>query len=158
MGRQYPSPETYDVTRVGPRGFPDVVQSQPGARRFALRAIAIDGLREDAVVVADAVPGGGELQRRQRIEKTGRETPETTIAEAWIDFELHHRFEVVAHALDGGPRLLDELGIETRERIDQRAAGQEFHRQVTKALDARARDTALSRKPTRGQFLVHAQR
>ena len=158
VGTQHASAEAHDVARIGARRFPHVVQPQPGAGGFALPAVGVDGLREDAVVVADAVTRGRVLQRRERIEETGRQPAEATVAQTRIHFERDDRIEVVAHAGDRGAGLVDQFGIEARQRVDQRTARQEFHRQVTKPLDPGARDAALRREPTRGQFLPDGER
>jgi hypothetical protein len=49
---EHATAEAHDVARIRPRCLPDIVQPQPGAGRFALRAIGVDGLREDAVIVS----------------------------------------------------------------------------------------------------------
>ncbi len=123
MRRQYAPTEAHDVARVGSGCFPYVVQAQPGAGRLALRAFGVDGLREDAVVVADAVAGRGILQRGERIQEAGGEPAETAVPEARVHFELHHRIEIVSHAGNSRPRLLDQLGIEARERLTSERPG-----------------------------------
>jgi hypothetical protein len=134
------------------------VEPQPGAGRFALPAIAVDRLGEDAVVVTNAVTRGRILQRRERIEKAGGQPPKAAIAEARIHFEPDHGIEIVAHAGHRRTGFIDQLRVDARQRIHERAARQEFDGQVTQALHPRARDPALCREPACGQFLPDGER
>jgi hypothetical protein len=158
VGRQYASAKAHDVARVGTWRLPDVVQPQPGTGGFALCAVGVDRLREDPVVVADSVSGRGVLQCGQRIEKTGRQPAKTAIAQPRVHLEGDDGGEVVAHAGDSDASFVDELRVETRERIHQGTPGQKLDRQVTQPLDASARHTALRCKPASGQFLSDRER
>src|SRR5690606_36066554 len=67
------SAETNAVPDTGAAALPEVPYSQPRARHFALCAVFADDLREDPVVVANAVAGRRIAERCQRIEEAGSE-------------------------------------------------------------------------------------
>ena len=132
--------EADDVAGVVARDFPRVAGAAASCSRSrAARSVLVDRLREDAVVVADAVGDRRKLQRRERIEVTGGETAETAVAKPGIDFFLGDAVEVEAHALRARARLGDEVTVEACEPVDQRAAEQIFDRQIADPLDRRLR-------------------
>ncbi len=145
--------EADDVTRVVARDFPRAALAHPGARDLALPAVLVDDLREDAVVVADAIADGRILQRRERIEKAGREAAKAAVAESRIVFFLRDALEVVAELGQRFARFLHQVAVEAGEPVDQRAAEQVFDRQVTDALDACLRDAALGGRASARQAL-----
>ena len=52
-----------------------------------LRTLVVDDLLENAVVETDAIPHGGVVQRRQRIEIASRKPPQTTVTQTRIGLE-----------------------------------------------------------------------
>ncbi len=89
-----------------------VVHAEPRARDFTLRAIFADDLREDAVVVADAVTGRGIAERRERIEEAGCEAAEAAVAEPGIFFLGSDAIEIVAERLDGFAHFFEHAILE----------------------------------------------
>ena len=90
--------EAHAMAHGAAAAFPEVVKAQPGARDFALRAVLADHLREDAVVVANAVARRGVTERRERIEKARGEAAKTAVAEPRIFFLGGDPVEIVAEA------------------------------------------------------------
>ena len=150
--------ETHDVPRVVARDFPGAALAHPGARDLALPAVLVDDLREDAVVVADAVADRRKLQRREGIEKARGQATQAAVAESGIDLFLRDAIEVVAQFGQRFARFLHEVAVEARKRIDQRAAEQVFDGQVTDALHASLRHAALRGEPARGEVFAHRER
>ncbi len=77
--------EMHMVDDLRPLEFPGVAEAQPFVGIFALPAVR-DDLAEQAEIVADAVAERGDRQRRHAFHETGREAPETAIAERRIRF------------------------------------------------------------------------
>ena len=72
---------------VRPRDLPRVRAAQPVVRLLVLPAV-LDRLAEDAVLVAQPVAHGRELQRRHRVEEAGRQPPEPAVAQAGVGLLL----------------------------------------------------------------------
>src|SRR5262245_29679797 len=81
-----PAAESHAIAHTAAAAFPEVLVAQPGTGQFALAAVLVDDLREDAVVVANAVAGRRIAQGRQRIEEAGREASEAAVAQSRILF------------------------------------------------------------------------
>jgi hypothetical protein len=86
--------------------------TQPAARNLSLASVLVDRLREDAVVVADAVGDRRELQRRERIEVARGEPAETAVAKPRVDLFLRDAVEVEAHVFERGARFFDESTVQ----------------------------------------------
>ena len=158
-GRRDAAPaESHRVAHVAARRLPHVLELEPAASNLALGSVRRDDLREDPVIVADAVADGGVLQGRKRIEKTGRQPPEAAVAESGIDFLRGNIVEVITHALQGGTRLVHEIPIQAVQGIQERAARQVLDRQIANPLDVGVRDAALGGQPAHHQLFVHGER
>ncbi len=96
--------EAHAIAHAAVAALPEVVQAEPRARDFALRAVLADDLREDAVVVTNAVAGRGIAERRERIEEARGEPTEAAVAEPGIFFLGGDAIEVVAERLDSVSR------------------------------------------------------
>src|SRR5262245_4019325 len=70
-----------------PCDFPGVRTPQPVIRLLTLPAI-LDGLLEDAVLVAQTIAHAGNLHRRHRINEAGRQPAEAAVAQPSIRFHL----------------------------------------------------------------------
>ena len=57
--------------------------------RLLVLPAAANGLAEDAILIAQSITHAGQGVRRHRIEKTGGEPPEATIAQPGIRFLLN---------------------------------------------------------------------
>ena len=123
--------EVNQILDLGARKFPRITRAQPVVRRFHLLAVD-DLLAEHAVLVANAVAEAGDAERRHRIEEAGCQTAKAAVAERRVRLHLDQRFHVDAEALERfAHRLID---AKRQQRIGERAADQEFHRQVIHAL------------------------
>ena len=111
--------EANQVAGIAALDLPGNPVTEPAACRFALPAILVDRLGEDAVVVADAVADGRVLQRGERVEEARRESPEAAVAEARVDLLLGDPLQVEAELGQRFARLLDQLAVEARESVDQ---------------------------------------
>ena len=72
---------------VRARDLPRVRAAEPVVRLLVLPAV-LDGLPEDAVLVAQAVAHGRELHRRHRVEEARGQAPEPAVAQARVGFLL----------------------------------------------------------------------
>ena len=143
---------------VAAPGLPDVLELEPARGDFALCAVRRDHLREDSVIVADAVAHGGVLQGGKRIEKTGREPSEAAVAESGIDLLGENVLEVIAHALQGRARLVHEIPVQAVQCIEERPARQVFDGQIANPLDVGVGDPALGGEPAHHELFVHGER
>jgi hypothetical protein len=127
-----PSAEVNDVLDLGARKLPRVAGSQPIIGRFDLLALN-DLLTEHAVVVPNAVAEPGNGKRCHRIEKASRQPPEAAVAERGVGLEIGDGFHVDTEARQRFFHFV--VNAEREQRIRERAADEEFHRQVVDALD-----------------------
>ena len=70
---------------VGARHLPGVRAAQPVVRLLLLPAV-LDGLPEDAVLVAQPVAHGRELHGGHRVEEAGGQAPQPAVAQARVGF------------------------------------------------------------------------
>ena len=80
-----------------PVKFPRVAQRQPVFRIFLLPAVLHD-LAEQAVVVADAVAVGGDVERRHALHEAGCEPAQAAIAQRGIGFQRTQLVEIDVEA------------------------------------------------------------
>ncbi len=85
---------------LGMGDFPRVAEVQPVVQHLDLPAV-LDGLIEDAELVANAVAGGRDLQGGQRIEVAGGQAAEAAVAEAGLLFLFQKLVERQAERLHG---------------------------------------------------------
>jgi hypothetical protein len=117
-------------------------------------APALDGLREHAEFVADAVAVGRQAQRGHRIQETRRQPAQAAIAQRGVGLAALQVFQRggVAHGRFGRRALQAQRG----QRIAQRAADQELHRQVVDAARPGGAVGGVLRHPAAGQvFACH---
>ena len=90
-----------------------------------------DGLREHAVLVADAVAERRQAERGHRIQKARRQPAQAAVAQGGVGLLLLDVFQPLRLRLQrgGGGALQPQRG----QRIAQRAPHQELHRQVIHA-------------------------
>jgi hypothetical protein len=89
-------------------------------------------LSEDAVLVPQAVPGGGKGHRRHRIEEACRETSEPAVPKSGVGFLLEERGPVDVLLPDDLPGQWREQ--EVRGVVGEGAAEQKLHREVVHTL------------------------
>src|SRR4029450_1594050 len=73
--------EAHAIALATVAALPEVVHAEPGARDFALRAVLADDLREDAVVIADAITRSCIAERCERIEEARGQPTEAAVTE-----------------------------------------------------------------------------
>ena len=108
--------------RSNSQGLPKDSQS---SGMFLLHAIG-DDLAEQAVLVADAVAEGVDLQRRHALHEAGGEPAEAAIAERRIRLLLPQRLQI--HSLERQRLAHGVHQAEIAHRVEQQAADQEFER------------------------------
>ena len=144
--------EADGVGRLGPGEFPGVALGEPRLRRLALPAV-LEGLAEQAVVVADPVAHGRDADARHALHEAGGEPPEAAVAQSGVGLGLLHGVEVDPEFPQGGAGGLGQA--EVVHRVRHQPADQEFQRQV---VDALVRDAALGRHAGRHDPLAQGQR
>ena len=88
--------KTHFVARVVAFEFPRVTVFQPVVRRLFLAAIN-NVLLEHAVVITNTVAASRQSQRCQRVQKAGRQAPETAIAKTRVVFFVDQIFKIQPH-------------------------------------------------------------
>ncbi|MBM0203189.1 hypothetical protein JNW90_08795 [Micromonospora sp. STR1s_5] len=94
------------VLDVRPLEFPGIAEGQPILGDLLLPAIR-DRLPEQAVIVADAVAEGRDVEGRERFHEAGREPPEPAIAERRIRLDRAQAVEVHAEPVQRLTHLAD---------------------------------------------------
>ena len=150
--------EAHAIAHAAVAAFPEVVKAEPGAGDLALCAVFADDLREDAVVVADAVAGRGIAERRERIEEARSEPAQAAVAETGIFFFGGDAIQIVAERLERLAHFFEHAVLERRKRIDETAPEQELHRQVADALHARARHARAGCDPALRELFANGDR
>ena len=116
-----------------------------------------DRLREHAVFIAHAVAPRREFERCHRIEEAGGEPAEAAVAERGVGFALDELGERrSAGGCEGGFGGVSE--IQRGERVIERAADQEFHRQVVDSANLASAVGDLRLDPALGEFFADEQR
>ena len=105
------------------RELPRVAESQPILGIFVLPAI-FDGLAEQAVVVADAVAVGCDLQCRHALHEAGCEASEAAIAEGRVGLHLGELVEIDVETAKGIAELSGEAKIV--QRVHEETPDQKF--------------------------------
>jgi hypothetical protein len=106
-----------------PLELPGIAERQPVFGIFVLPAI-LDGLAEQAMVVADAIAVGGDRQRCHAFHETGGEPAKAAIAQSGIRFDLAQLIDINAEA---AKRLAYRVGqVQLGHRVEQQAANQEL--------------------------------
>ena len=119
--------------RLGALDLPGVAEAEPVVGFLDLVAV-LDGLAEDAVVVADAVAVAGELEGGEGIEEAGGEAAEAAVAEAGVAFEVA---QDVPGEAEVGHGLLDAfIHLEVDDIVAHGAADEVLHGEVVGALGA----------------------
>ena len=110
-----------------PLDFPGIPVAQPVVRLLHLKAV-LDALPENPVIVPDPVAVARQLHRRQRIQKAGREPPETAVAQPGVALD-------VADDIPIEPEVIHHLAhVRVQPQVDHvvahRAADEVLHREV----------------------------
>jgi hypothetical protein len=106
---------------LGVGELPGVAAPEPVVGLFDLPAV-LEGLAEDAELVADAVPDAGDAERGERVEVAGSQPSEAAVAEAGLGFE---GTELVEAQPEVGKSLAgDVFGVGVQEVVVELAADQ----------------------------------
>ena len=150
--------ESHRVAHTAARRFPHIAQTQPAAGDFALAAVGVNDLRENAVVVADAVTHRRVVQSRQRIQEARRQAAQTAIPQSRVDLLSRDVLELVTHGAQHAARLVHQIAFQAGQGVEQRAAGQIFDREIAHPFHMRVRHTPLGGQPAQREFLAHRKR
>jgi len=122
------------VLHVHALDLPRVAVAEPVVRHLHLVAV-LDQLLEDAVVVANPVPPGRIVQRRQGVQKACGESAEASVSERCVYLFFIDAFQVVAEVFEGLLVLVFE--VEVDERVLQAPSNQKLQREVIDLFGAR---------------------
>ena len=127
--------EQWIETSIGsrrPGHFPGVGISQPVIRVLDLPAV-LDLLAEHAVFVAQSVTDGRDLEGRHRVEEAGGQTAESAVAQPGVGLLLA---EVVPVPIPVRGQIFADVvfDLEIGDRVGQRPADEELHRQIIDLL------------------------
>ena len=101
--------------------------TQPRVGLFDLVAVFY-ALVEHPVLVADAVTGDGQAERRAAVQETGREPAEAAIPESRISLAVADVLEVESDPIQRRPGFF--LDAEIQQRVAQQAPHEELEREV----------------------------
>ena len=145
-----------DVHRLrGAVDLPGVGPSEPVVGPLDLPA-ALDLLAEDAVLVAQAVPDGGDGEGGHRVEEAGGEAAEAAVAEPGVGLLLAEPVEV--HAQPPGRLAHERLDEEVDEVVGRRPADEELHREVVDLLGVLAVVDLPGLQPALGEQVAERPR
>mmetsp|Transcript_1100 Transcript_1100/g.3068 ORF Transcript_1100/g.3068 Transcript_1100/m.3068 type:complete len:926 (+) Transcript_1100:706-3483(+) len=134
--------------------LPRVAEREPVVGLLVLEAVE-DVLLEHAVLVADAVAPGGQVERGHGVQEAGRQAAQAAVAQRGVALLLADRLQVVAHLAQ---RLSVRLShVQVVQRVEQRAAHEEFHGQVVHALGVLLLEVGLGVVPGLHQAVAQAQ-
>ena len=133
---------------LGAIDLPGIGSAQPVVGALDLIAV-VDALVEDAVLVAQAVPHRGDLERGERVDEARSESAKPAVAEARVRLHLAETAHVDLLALE---EILDHgIEHEVRDVVRERPADEELHRQVIDALGVGAIVGHLGLEPALGE-------
>ena len=107
--------------------FPWRAVLNPGVGEFHLVAVA-EFLFEETVFVVDAVADGGEVQRREGVEKTSCQAAETAVAEGHVVFLVTGLLKRVAQCFQGFRDFFQHTGVD--HVVHEKPSHEEFHREI----------------------------
>ena len=115
--------------RVGE--LPRVAEGQPGVGHLHL-SVVLEGLAEDPVLVADAVPDARDVHRGERVDEAGGEASEATVAEPGLDLLGAQGGDVDAALVHRD--LGDVLQVRREQVVAELAAEEVLGREVADGL------------------------
>ena len=132
--------------------FPGVRTTEPVVWNFVLPAV-LNGLLEHTVFVAEAITHRRNFHRSHRIEKTGRQAPEPSIAQASVGLLLQQLVPIELLFLNGLFGNLVEKKV--RDIVSQRTTDEKFHREIVNALGVLAVIGLLGPNPSLRKDITH---
>ncbi len=140
---------------LGVRELPRRAHAQPGIRLLDLLTID-EGLPEDPVLVADAVPDRRHTHGGERIDEAGSQTPEPAVTEAGFDLDLAHVIHRDAALLES---VRGDLPQTRREQIVVELLAQQIlRREVADRLGLLLALPRLVFEPPRHEVIAHGSR
>mmetsp|Transcript_21532 Transcript_21532/g.83660 ORF Transcript_21532/g.83660 Transcript_21532/m.83660 type:complete len:662 (+) Transcript_21532:1047-3032(+) len=122
--------ETDQVAQVMARQLPGRRVAGPVVRLLQLAAL-LDDLGKGAIAVAQAVAEGRQFQLGERIQEAGGQPAQPAVAQSGIGLALEHIAQ--RGAMLGQPGLQRTGQLQGGQRVRQRPAHQELHRQIVHA-------------------------
>ena len=120
--------EAHEAGLIGVGQLPGPAALEPLIGDLHLPAIA-DQLVKNAEFVADAVAGGWDFQRGQRLQEAGRQSPQASVAQARLLFDIEDLVDVVdAETAQGFCRFL--LDAQHQQVVAQLGPDQKFSGEV----------------------------
>ncbi len=111
------------VGGLAPWKLPGVSVFQPVFRKFLLPAI-LDDLAKEAMLVADAITIGGDVEARHAFHEAGGKPSEAAIAKCSVGFQLLDEIEI---DIEIAQRHAEGFGqFEIAERVAEQAADEKF--------------------------------
>ena len=156
--RHDPSAESHGEAHASGGRLPDIAQTQPAAGDFPLPAVGADDLREDSIVITNAVAHSRVMQCGQGIQEARRQTAQTAVTQARIDLLRRNVLEFMAQLTQRGSRFLHQAAFQAGQCVHQRAPRKIFHGEIAHPLHVRVRHPALRGQPAQCQLLAHRQR
>ena len=139
-----PARRPRDLPRVGRRSQLSGCSSLPAV---------LDRLAEDAVLVAQPVAHGRELQGGHRVEEAGGQPAEAAVAQAGVGLLLEHPSQSRCFCLTACARRIEQqVGDDV---VGQRPADEELHREVVDPLGVLAVVGLLGLHPALREDVAH---
>mmetsp|Transcript_6587 Transcript_6587/g.16993 ORF Transcript_6587/g.16993 Transcript_6587/m.16993 type:complete len:433 (-) Transcript_6587:446-1744(-) len=132
--------ELHWVGHMGPLDLPRVSEGEPVVRLLLLEAVR-DHLAEHAVLVADAVAPGGQVEGGHGVEKAGGEPAQAAVTQRRVALRLLHLLQLVAEAVQG--LLVRHHHAQVVKGVQKRAAHQKLHGEVVHPLRILVPDPGL---------------
>ena len=135
------------------RELPRGAQPQPRVRALDLAAVLVEGLPEDAVLVADAVADAGHVHGGQRVDEAGGQPAETAVAQPGLDLLRAQGGQIQTAELKA---LLGDLAeVRRHQRVAELAAQQVLGRQVADGLGLGLTGLAARLEPAGHEVVLH---
>ena len=144
------SVEADGVLRL-PLHLPRVTDLEPVVGVLLLDAV-LDGLLEQAVLVAEAVAPRGEIQRGDGVEEARGEAAETAVAESHVALHARGVLERIAEGAEGVGVLAGEA--EVTHGVGQRTALEELHGDVVRLLGVLVVEVPVGGVPVLHELLL----
>ncbi len=137
-----PAAERHTAGIFGPLDLPRIAVAQPVVGVLDLVAV-LDVLAEHAVFVVNAIAHHRQVQRGAAVHEAGGQPPQAAVPQPGVGLLFGQVLQRLAEAVQGLARHLIQPQVE--HMVGQRAADQEFQRQVIGAALARlvARDIGV---------------
>ena len=146
-----------NLVRGGALHLPRVTHLEPVVGVLHLLArLRVDALLEKAVLVAQAVAPGGQVQRGDGVQEARGEAPEAAVTEAHVLLDGGAGLEVVPQRAERVRVLAGQTQV--ADGVGERAALQVLHRDVVRLLGVRRVEVRVGGVPVLHELLAHGLR